>query len=277
MELAGISATASALSEDTTDVPKVIWIYWNSGFESAPSLVKLSKESWCVMNPDYDVRALDEDSVRDYLDIPQLFKIASVRIEIAGKSDFLRSYLLSVHGGVWVDCTTFCLKPLNQWLPSVTRRCGLLSFRQGPEVNDRQLISWFIAAAKGNPIATGVLEECRAFLFKARQRTLTLNRFTAYDYPGILREGTGFTTLEAMEKDGYFPYFYFHYLFNEVVAEGPARIAWEILKESSNNCAQPNQSLDDAYVSKQTYKGNYLASENYAQRRRFIETLLKQR
>ena len=53
---------------------------------------------------------------------------------IQHKSDMIRAFLLLKFGGIWVDASVLCLKPLSQWLdydkPFVTFvRYGVIGYR----------------------------------------------------------------------------------------------------------------------------------------------------
>ena len=64
-------------------------------------------------------------------------------------SDCVRVALLARYGGVWVDSTCYCLRPLDEWLYERLPN-GFFAFaRPGGE---RLLSSWFLAAAANNHI-----------------------------------------------------------------------------------------------------------------------------
>lgn len=70
-------------------------------------------------------------------------------------SDLVRLALLSRYGGIWVDSTVYCLRPLKEWLQEVTPT-GFFAFnRPGP---DRVLSSWFLFAAHPSYIVDRWLE-----------------------------------------------------------------------------------------------------------------------
>lgn len=122
-------------------VPKTIWMYWSQGWENAPEIVKQCRYSWVLMNPGWDVVALDADLVSGYVDMSDL--LAGKDIGHAAYSDVLRLHLLHKFGGVWVDATTVCAKPLDHWLPPLMQS-GFFAFaRPRP---DRLVATWFLAS-----------------------------------------------------------------------------------------------------------------------------------
>ncbi|NOD36584.1 MULTISPECIES: capsular polysaccharide synthesis protein [unclassified Ruegeria] len=129
-------------------IPKTIWIYWNRGEKNAPEIVKHCIASWRKQNPTWEVRVLDENSVDQATSLNHNPKELSVQ----SYADLLRLKLLNEYGGVWVDATTYCLSPLDQWLPPLAQK-GFFAFTWTrsdrwfiwPGIR-RSLTNWFLAA-----------------------------------------------------------------------------------------------------------------------------------
>jgi hypothetical protein len=130
------------------DLPKVIWTLWLQGWENAPRLVKACRRSWEINNPDWTMRCLDRHTVVGFMDQDNArAALEGLDQAPATCSDRLRIALLAQHGGVWADATTYCVRPLKDWLFDVLPS-GFFAFdRPGP---DRLLSSWFLAAARDN-------------------------------------------------------------------------------------------------------------------------------
>ena len=135
-------------------IPRVLWMYWEQGFANAPPIVQACVASWKAQNPGWDIRLLDATCVNAHVDCPALPEDALS----AHRADVLRTRLLNVHGGVWADATTWCLRPLDEWLP-ILGYAGFFAFNW--DNSDAQIISgswprkvgnWFIAAAAGNAL-----------------------------------------------------------------------------------------------------------------------------
>lgn len=128
--------------------PRVIWTLWLQGWSSAPEMPRACLESWRNRNPDWIVHALDERTLSNFIPRDRLEQILRTpRNEIEALSDRIRIELLSRYGGVWVDATTLCARPLDEWLPLHMSE-GFFAFdKPGP---DRMLASWFLAAEKGS-------------------------------------------------------------------------------------------------------------------------------
>ena len=118
---------------------KTIWIYWAQGIENAPDLVKVCVASWRYYNPNWNIKILNQTNINT------MQRVATT----PSFSDILRINLLDEHGGLWVDATTFCNKPLDDWLPEYTKE-GFFAFREPqPEY---QLCSWFLYGERNNYI-----------------------------------------------------------------------------------------------------------------------------
>ena len=123
---------------------KIIWTLWLQGWSESPPLVRKCLSSWQEQNPSWEVRALDLTSLRLLLELPSF---SGRSITSASFSDFVRIALLYEFGGVWVDSTLLCRRPLDHWLPSVMEE-GFFAF----ERYDRPIASWFLASEAGHPL-----------------------------------------------------------------------------------------------------------------------------
>ncbi len=274
--LQSIRNSLASLDARKSTIPKIIWMYWDKGLESAPEVVKLSRLSWETQNPDWDVRFLDDSTIIQYLDVQSILKLSSIDLTLAHKSDFIRTFLLALHGGVWADSTTFCWRPLSTWLFEDAGGSGFFVFRQPETASDRQIATWFIASSIKNPITLGMCDALCDYIFKPREVALTRRSHGLYEPLGIIsRTGTGLPLLRAMERDNAYPYFFYHFLFNEVVGSEPARTVWQTVQSARNNFAKKDGVLGDVYVSKQTYKGAYVGSATYEYRREKLLSLVE--
>lgn len=102
-----------------------------------------------MRNPGWDFRCLDADTIARYVDLGAHVDLKKQTITAASLSDVLRLLLLNEYGGVWVDATTYCNVPLDDWLP-LAAHTGFFAFARPGE--DRELASWFLAAQPGNPL-----------------------------------------------------------------------------------------------------------------------------
>jgi hypothetical protein len=128
-----------------------IWLLWLQGWNSAPELVKLVRESWQFHNPDWEIVLLDQENIHQYIDIPNTIlkfkRFPCFRITNAALSDIIRLKLLAQHGGVWADATMACLRPLDGWAHDAVRPAGFWMYH-GRD-NGRGPASWFMMSEPG--------------------------------------------------------------------------------------------------------------------------------
>jgi capsular polysaccharide synthesis protein/polysaccharide pyruvyl transferase len=151
---------------------RVIWTCWLQGRDRAPRLVQRCLSSWERKNPGWQVRCLDQRLVRRYLDLPDL---RGKVITHASFSDVIRILLLREYGGVWVDATLYCHRPLDQWLESCLAE-RFFAFRQ--PAADRLLSSWFLAAGLDDPLVSAWCEKTLTYW---SQRTRAESYFWFHD------------------------------------------------------------------------------------------------
>ena len=112
------------------ELQRTIWMYWGQGFENAPEVVRICLRSWKSRNPGWRVVELTNANVSEYVDEPTLAKIRALKnIRIQKFANLIRLYLISRYGGVWVDATCFCCRPLDDWLHDYMGS-GFFAFRR---------------------------------------------------------------------------------------------------------------------------------------------------
>lgn len=269
---------------DQTKVPKIIWAYWHSGFASAPEVVQLGINSWQQMNPDYEVRLLDNNNLHEYLgvDFAKVFQLSSIRCLLPTKADILRFYLLSRYGGVWIDATTFCLEPLNEWLPQAMEPCHLFNFKQKNNPT-RPIEAWFIASPQGSPIINDVLQQYIEYLTKPRALTLYItgkvilleNILTEEEKQSPLTPDVSYRA----EKEGFMPYFSVAYFYYAAIKRHltPEQVAMYLRQDDGHAMTNeyaltkdPYDAIATAKVSKQTYLLSYSRSELFKKRKQVL-------
>lgn len=96
---------------------KVVWFCWLQGLEQAPPIVKRCHESLSKNLPDREVRVVDANNWRDYVDLPASIvrKWEQKQIPSQHFTDLLRLQFLIQHGGTWMDASVLCtgLTPQN--------------------------------------------------------------------------------------------------------------------------------------------------------------------
>ena len=97
--------------KDSPSIGNTIWIFWYTGFDSAPPLIKKCAEIAKSLD-DANVILIDKYNLEEYFvfegNIKEYFEKGYISIQTF--SDILRTQLLSRKGGFWFDATLFALR-----------------------------------------------------------------------------------------------------------------------------------------------------------------------
>jgi len=183
---------------------KNIYILWLQGFDKAPWIVKKCLESWKLNNPNWNIVQLDQNNLQNYVNVSGLINgIENKSISHASLSDIIRISLLKKFGGLWVDATTYCTKPLDAWLDNyIGSGFFAFSFKMLPDFNpDKPISSWFIYGGINNYIIEQWYNKTISYSNKAKK----------------LGNKSPFSTKEEWKKGNTEShYFWFHYLFQDL-------------------------------------------------------------
>ncbi len=228
---------------------RVIWTLWFQGFDNAPEVVHLCARAWRARNPGWTLIQLSDENLSDYVDPGELSKLRSLNLPPQKLANLIRMYLISRYGGVWSDATCFCCQPLDSWLPDYMVS-GFFAFRFPADAwlqkhsrspvraltgqSDHRIMSnWFMAALKGNPLATTFYEEHRDF-FERHDFPLQYGptyRERMLKFASVLNRNARLSQLWTsplvIRLAKLYPYFIFHYHFAKLVSrDGVCREIW---------------------------------------------------
>ncbi|MEI6806558.1 MAG: ricin-type beta-trefoil lectin domain protein [Myxococcaceae bacterium] len=106
---------------EVSQLPKIVWTYWDTGFENMPAFYKSNVDHWKkILGQEWSIRVLnlieDKDSYfGNYLPKEEIPSISLIKSKIGDRdfeqklnptvieSDFIRLELLAKYGGVWMD------------------------------------------------------------------------------------------------------------------------------------------------------------------------------
>lgn len=147
---------------------KVVWVYWNTGLDTAPPLVKMCYSSVLKnVGEDYQVVLLTEKNLRHYVNFPDFVydKRSRKCFREAYFSDLLRIALLYLYGGIWIDATCLMSAPLPSYVldsPLFMFKANLLDCHLTPI----KMSSWFMKAEKGDYVMRRLLESQLVYVSK---------------------------------------------------------------------------------------------------------------
>jgi len=126
-------------------IPKVVYTYWDN-LDTLPLYNKLCILSWKKYLPDHDIIIITKDTLSTY--IP--FDIYGLRYGSdtpARASDFIRLYVLSERGGIWMDCSVL-LNESFDWLHTLygSKQVETILYK----CIEPRIESWFIATCTGS-------------------------------------------------------------------------------------------------------------------------------
>lgn len=164
---------------------------WLQGWDNAPPVAQACRTSLQAMNPDYRVELLDSTNYVEFIPPDRRWLVGlEDLIPAAAFSDLIRIELLRAHGGVWVDATVVCLRPLDEWLPLMTTS-GFFAFRDpGP---DRPLSTWFLASEPAHPITSGWADAAR--LYWSERAEPDEYHWFHYEFRGLVNRDPTFAEL----------------------------------------------------------------------------------
>lgn len=201
---------------DKDDFAKIVWFCWLQGIDNAPYLVKKSLESWVKRNPSWKVEVIDEQKVSELTSLDFCDGNLS-RLSFTARSDLIRLDLLATYGGVWVDSTCVCQRPLEDWLPQLLT-AGFFAFsRPG---RDRLISTWFLAAEAGNPLVANFFQALFRYWsdhkFRNDRHRIIVEGLTLLLRPSRL---TARLWLMPLIQDwlGFSPYYAPHYIFDRMI------------------------------------------------------------
>ena len=184
-------------TEETCEIGEnTIWSYWDQGVENMSPFSKKCVQTWIRKNPNHKVIILDKFNVYNYLDKNELPLNWEYIDKPQHKSDFLRLALLVKYGGVWIDISTICIKPINKIFKQKKSIEGfaIRSFSKNKDLSI--LENWFLTGRKGSKI----LKIWRDELFKAFGNSTSMNNMDKTYFENIDFENIGDDWYLTMHK-----------------------------------------------------------------------------
>lgn len=95
-----------------------VWVCWWQGFQDAPDLVRICRDSWRKHLPDdlAEIHEITFDNYTNYVTFPDwiLKRYRNGHISMTMLSDLLRMALLYRYGGLWMDATYYLAQDFPQ-------------------------------------------------------------------------------------------------------------------------------------------------------------------
>lgn len=126
--------------QSSSRIPKCIYTYWHT--TDMPKTVERCIQSWRRHAPDYTIHILHKNNLSEYNIDMTKWKHATTPQRL---SDFIRLTLLSDHGGIWMDASTYLNASLD-WVHGYQyhTQCECVGFELPSKTPNVE--SWFLAA-----------------------------------------------------------------------------------------------------------------------------------
>jgi hypothetical protein len=141
----------TSLTQRANPIPRIIWSYWHD--QTLPPVVALCAKNWRRFAPNHQIHLLHSGNLQDYIGdtpLPENFD----RLPEYRRADWLRSALLCLHGGIWLDATIILTAPLD-WVHSEQQAhnsefVGFYIDWMTQDPNRPVVENWFMAAPQGS-------------------------------------------------------------------------------------------------------------------------------
>ena len=144
---------------------KIIWIYWEQGWEEVPLICNLCKQSWEKLNSTtWKINVLEKKNLDNFINVNDINTNFWDISPIQARADIIRTLLLQKYGGVWVDSTTICMEPLDDWLFKqfdINDENDFFVFKV--LTKDISLSNWFLVSHPNNYIINKFTEKYTTF------------------------------------------------------------------------------------------------------------------
>lgn len=135
----------SISSEQTT---KKIWVLWWQGANDMPEVIKLCYESILRNANGFEVILIDQNNLSQYVTLPDYIykKVEKKQISFSHLSDIIRLFLLTKHGGLWIDSAVYVTSPI-----SFDDKFGFFSPNLHRNINSHSMGKWCISTMYSSP------------------------------------------------------------------------------------------------------------------------------
>lgn len=130
-------------------IPKIIHVFWEGPL--CP-IVNLSISLIKDLHPEWTINMMDLSTI-SHLELCEGFDDLSIQ----AKTDWIRLTLLAEHGGVWLDASCICTKPIQEWIDMNSDELVGFAF----PFDDTIIESWALACRPNHSLVLLWKEELR--------------------------------------------------------------------------------------------------------------------
>lgn len=162
----------------TTNCP--IWIFWWTGFETAPDIVKKCVSSVEANRGNHPLILLSKENIQQYVELPIYIweKFEKGIISVTHLSDIIRVTLLYTHGGIWADATLFMTGEFDSQMYSCVFYSNKRKKAENDCVSKARWSTFFLAGGEKCP----VFKFWKDFYFEYWKNSNHLQDYLLMDY-----------------------------------------------------------------------------------------------
>lgn len=184
--LAAFDSSYEQLPQEGSDR---VWVCWLQGMENAPALVQKCYESLKANLTGKEITVITAENMADFVDFPPyiLEKWKKGIITNTHLTDLLRLELLIRHGGMWLDSTVLCTRPVDQ-IPAYYFDSELFLYqclKPGRDGHSHLCSSWLMSAKTNSKILMATRQLCYRYWEKENNM---LDYFLLHDFLSICLE-----------------------------------------------------------------------------------------
>ena len=141
-----------------------VWFCWLQGIDNAPKIVKSCNESLKRNLKGKEIRIIDNDNWKDYIQLPDFIvrRWKKGQITPAHFTDLIRLELLIQYGGTWIDGTVLCTgSDYTQTL--LDTDLFLFQYKRSEEDQYAGISNWFITASTNNYVLMTLRDSLYAY------------------------------------------------------------------------------------------------------------------
>lgn len=148
-------------------IPSRIWSYWHE--KTLTPFVQQCINNWHAHCPEFEINVLNSENISEYVNADD-FPVGFAQLDPVKQSDWIRLYLVSHHGGYWLDATILLTQSLH-WLEALrnSQSAEFAGFYLDGYTRDLQfpvLENWAFGSAANSAFIMAWYEEFHHALFE---------------------------------------------------------------------------------------------------------------